>query len=146
MADAVIANWDGHDYQARFFWIHASGLRDPEKPHVVEVSYEADGPKGFDDVIVRYSPGNAGRRPFLVEAAHETLSAVRVPNTLLTTLRKKSVGGNGTQIKVEHCIQGCGIAPDSAPQRCSFPAIDKQVCGQPHISIGWDISTPLSLP
>lgn len=70
MADAVIANWDGHDYQARFFWIHASGLRDPEKPHVAEVSYEADGPKGFDDVIVRYSPGNAGRRPFLVEAAN----------------------------------------------------------------------------
>lgn len=70
MTDAVIANWDGHDYQARFFWIHASGLRDPEKPHIVEVSYEADGPKGFDDVVVRYSPGQAGRRPFRVETAH----------------------------------------------------------------------------
>lgn len=70
MADAVIANWDGHDYQARFFWIHASGLRDPEKPHVVEVSYEADGPKGFDDVVVRYSPGQASRRSFKVETAH----------------------------------------------------------------------------
>lgn len=70
MADAVIANWDGHDYQARFFWIHASGLRDPEKPHIVEVSYEADGPKGFDDVVVRYSSGQAGRRSFRVETAH----------------------------------------------------------------------------
>jgi len=70
MADAVIANWDGHDYQARFFWIHASGLRDPEKPHIVEVSYEADGPKGFDDVVVRYSPGQVGRRSFKVETAH----------------------------------------------------------------------------
>ncbi|MBD8687187.1 MULTISPECIES: SAVED domain-containing protein [unclassified Rhizobium] len=70
MADAVIANWDGHDYQARFFWIHASGLRDPEKPHIVEVSYEADGPKGFDDVVVRYSPGQANRRSFMVETAH----------------------------------------------------------------------------
>lgn len=70
MADAVIANWDGHDYQARFFWIHASGLRNPETPHVVEVSYEADGPKGFDDVVVRYNPGMAGRRSFRVETAH----------------------------------------------------------------------------
>ncbi|MBY5809644.1 MULTISPECIES: SAVED domain-containing protein [Rhizobium] len=70
MADAVIANWDGHDYQARFFWIHASGLRNPETPHVVEVSYETDGPKGFDDVVVRYSPGQAGRRSFRVEIAH----------------------------------------------------------------------------
>ncbi|MFB4375821.1 SAVED domain-containing protein [Agrobacterium tumefaciens] len=70
MADAVIANWDGHDYQARFFWIHASGLRNPETPHVIEVSYETDGPKGFDDVVVRYSPGQAGRRSFRVETAH----------------------------------------------------------------------------
>jgi hypothetical protein len=70
MAEAVIANWDGHDYQARYFWIHASGLRDPDQPFVVEVSYEADGPKGFDDVVVRYSPGKAGRRSFAVEVAH----------------------------------------------------------------------------
>ncbi|MDH6167126.1 hypothetical protein M2282_002275 [Variovorax boronicumulans] len=56
MANAVEAGWHGHDYQARFFWIHASALRDPEKTHVVEVSYEADGPKAFDDVIVRYDP------------------------------------------------------------------------------------------
>lgn len=70
MADAVIANWDGHDYQARYFWIHASGLRDPDQPFVVEVSYEADGPKGFDDVVVRYSPGRSTRRSFAVEVAH----------------------------------------------------------------------------
>ena len=70
MANAVIANWDGHDYQARFFWIHASGLRNPETPHIVEVSYETDGPKGFDDVVVRYNPGLTGRRSFNVEAAH----------------------------------------------------------------------------
>lgn len=56
MANAVEAGWHGHDYQARFFWIHASALRDPEKAYVVEVSYEADGPKAFDDVIVRYDP------------------------------------------------------------------------------------------
>ena len=70
MADAVVANWDGHDYQARFFWIHASGLLNPEQTHVVEVSYEADGPKGFDDVVVRYNPGQASRRPFRISTAH----------------------------------------------------------------------------
>ena len=70
MADAVIANWDGHDYQARFFWVHASGLRNNETKYVVEVSYETDGPKGFDDVVVRYSPGKASRRPFAIETAH----------------------------------------------------------------------------
>lgn len=70
MADAVVANWDGHDYQARYFWIHASGLRDPDQPFVVEVAYEADGPKGFDDVVVRYNPGKSGRRSFAVEVAH----------------------------------------------------------------------------
>ena len=70
MADSVVAIWDGHDYQARYFWIHASGLRDKEKPFIVEVSYEADGPKGFDDVVVRYNPGRKGRRSFAVEVAH----------------------------------------------------------------------------
>ncbi|MBB5534575.1 SAVED domain-containing protein, partial [Rhizobium giardinii] len=73
MADAVIANWDGHDYQARFFWVHASGLRNNETKYVVEVSYETDGPKGFDDVVVRYSPGKASRRPFSVETAHHQI-------------------------------------------------------------------------
>lgn len=56
MANSVEAGWHGHDYQARFFWIHASALRDPDQAHVCEVSYEANGPKAFDDVIVRYDP------------------------------------------------------------------------------------------
>ncbi|WP_378942672.1 SAVED domain-containing protein [Mesorhizobium sp. ANAO-SY3R2] len=57
MADAVIANWSGHDFQARFFWIKASALMDPDKHYVIEVTYEADGPKSFDDVVVKYDPG-----------------------------------------------------------------------------------------
>ncbi|HFN0786003.1 TPA: SAVED domain-containing protein [Klebsiella variicola subsp. variicola] len=56
MANAVSAGWHGHDYQARFFWIKASSLRNPEQPFVIEVSYEADGPKAFDDVVIRYDP------------------------------------------------------------------------------------------
>lgn len=56
MADAVVANWSGHDYQARLFWIKASALRDPAQQYVIEVTYEADAPKSFDDVVVRYDP------------------------------------------------------------------------------------------
>lgn len=57
MSNAPVALLQGHDYQARYFWVHASTLRHPDHSNVVEVSYEADGPKGFDDVIIRYSPG-----------------------------------------------------------------------------------------
>ncbi|UIJ85269.1 SAVED domain-containing protein [Rhizobium leguminosarum] len=57
MADAVVAGWSGHDFQARLFWIKASALLDPHKHFVVEVTYEANGPKSFDDVVVRYDPG-----------------------------------------------------------------------------------------
>lgn len=70
MADAVVANWDGHDYQARVFWVRATELRRKDKIHVVEVSYEADGPKGFDDVVVRYLPARKGRRSFEIAAEH----------------------------------------------------------------------------
>jgi len=70
MADAVVANWDGHDYQARVFWVRAAELRRRDKIHVVEVSYETDGPKGFDDVVVRYLPARKGRRSFEIAAEH----------------------------------------------------------------------------
>lgn len=59
MTDAVIAINHGFDYQSRFFWVHAALLRDPAHPYVVEVTYEADGPKAFDDVVVRYDPARA---------------------------------------------------------------------------------------
>jgi hypothetical protein len=56
LADAVVASWSGHDYQARLFWIKASALRNPAQHYVIEVAYEANGPKSFDDVVVRYDP------------------------------------------------------------------------------------------
>lgn len=62
MVDSVVANWDGHDYQARVFWVRATELRRKDRVYVVEVSYEADGPKGFDDVVVKYVPARQGRR------------------------------------------------------------------------------------
>lgn len=68
MANAVAASQQGHDYQARFFWYHAAALRDGDHPHVVEVSYEADGPKAFDDVIVRYDPPRRSSGPVRIAA------------------------------------------------------------------------------
>ncbi|WP_333836446.1 SAVED domain-containing protein [Novosphingobium sp.] len=57
MANAVEPRWHGDNYQSRFFWVHAASLLDAERPDVVEVTFEADGPKAFDDVVVRYDPG-----------------------------------------------------------------------------------------
>lgn len=60
MANSLEPSWNGNDYQARFFWYHAAALRDDEQQHVIEVTFEADGPKGFDDVVVRYrAPGRS---------------------------------------------------------------------------------------
>ncbi|HTN15594.1 MAG TPA: SAVED domain-containing protein [Sphingomonadaceae bacterium] len=73
MSNAPVALLQGHDYQARYFWVHASRLRHPDHPNVVEVSYEADGPKGFDDVIVRYSPGRRSNGPRRIVADHHQI-------------------------------------------------------------------------
>ena len=55
MADAVVARWHGDNYQARVFWDNALNLLLPHSC-VVEVTFEADGPKAFDDVVVKYDP------------------------------------------------------------------------------------------
>lgn len=55
MADAVTARWHGDNYQARIFWQNAFNLLDPTSC-VVEVTFEANGPKAFDDVVVKYDP------------------------------------------------------------------------------------------
>ena len=55
MADAVVARWHGDNYQARVFWDNALNLLMPESC-VVEVTFEAKGPRAFDDVVVKYDP------------------------------------------------------------------------------------------
>lgn len=73
MASSVVPGWHGHDYQARFFWIRAAALRNPQSAHVVEVSYEADGPKAFDDVIVKYDPPRPGTGGFRVSVDYHQI-------------------------------------------------------------------------
>ncbi|WP_200845152.1 hypothetical protein [Roseomonas sp. 18066] len=60
MANAVVPRHQGDQFQARIFWVHASSLLNPDHHNVIEVSYEADGPKGFDDVVVCYDPPHRG--------------------------------------------------------------------------------------
>lgn len=55
MAKAVVPLWHGNNYQARIFWENALNLLD-QTSCVVEVTFEADGPKAFDDVVVKYDP------------------------------------------------------------------------------------------
>ncbi len=55
MADAIVATWHGGNYQARVFWQNALCILMDYSP-ISEVSFEADGPKAFDDVVVKYDP------------------------------------------------------------------------------------------
>ena len=62
MADAVVALWHGANYQARVFWDNALNLLMPES-RVVEVTFEANGPRAFDDVVVKVRPPGPALRP-----------------------------------------------------------------------------------
>lgn len=46
--------------------MHAASLRDPQRPDVVEVTFEAEGPKAFDDVVIRYDPGRPSMGPYRI--------------------------------------------------------------------------------
>lgn len=58
MTDAIVPSWHGNNYQARIFWENALNLLDPTSC-VVEVTFEANGPRAFDDVVVKYDPAVA---------------------------------------------------------------------------------------
>lgn len=72
MADAVVARWHGDDYQARVFWDNALNLLRPDSC-VVEVTFEANGPKAFDDVVVKYNPPVARSGPDRVSAEYHQI-------------------------------------------------------------------------
>ena len=69
MADAVVARWHGDNYQARVFWENALNLL-LSHSCVVEVTFEADGPKAFDDVVVKYDPPVARSGPVRISAEY----------------------------------------------------------------------------
>ena len=72
MADAVMARWHGDNYQARVFWENALNLLLPHSC-VAEVTFEADGPKAFDDVIVKYDPPVARTSSVRVSAEYHQI-------------------------------------------------------------------------
>jgi hypothetical protein len=69
MANAVIPRWHGDNYQSRIFWENAFNLLDPDSC-VAEVTFEADGPKAFDDVVVKYDPPVVRSGPGRVRAEY----------------------------------------------------------------------------
>lgn len=69
MVDAITATWHGGNYQARVFWENALNLLD-ENSCVAEVTFEASGPKSFDDVVVRYDPPVARSGPHRIDAEY----------------------------------------------------------------------------
>lgn len=69
MVDAVVPRWHGDNYQARIFWENAINLLDPTSC-VVEVTFEANGPKAFDDVVVKYDPPVARSGPERIAAEY----------------------------------------------------------------------------
>lgn len=69
MVDAVTARWHGDNYQARIFWENAFNLLLPHSC-VVEVTFEANGPKAFDDVVVKYDPPVARSGPERISAEY----------------------------------------------------------------------------
>lgn len=69
MADAVTARWNGDRYQARVFWHNALNMLATDSV-VVEVTFEADAPKAFDDVVVKYDPPIPGSGPLRVPATY----------------------------------------------------------------------------
>lgn len=67
MANAVLPIRRGQDYQARIFWYHALRLLD-RASGVMEVTFEATAPKGFDDLVVKYESPIPGSGPVRVSA------------------------------------------------------------------------------
>lgn len=69
MANATTARWHGDDYQARVFWDNALNLLDDDSC-VIQVTFEANKPKSFDDVVVRYDPPVPCSGPKLINAEY----------------------------------------------------------------------------
>lgn len=67
MSNAVTPKWHGDNYQARIFWENVLNLLDSTSG-VVEVTFEANGPKAFDDVVVKYNPPRVSGRSQRISA------------------------------------------------------------------------------
>jgi hypothetical protein len=62
MTQAVVTRRDGDVFQARMFWLKAARLLDDEG-NITSVGFES-GPRGFDDIWVKYDPARAPKNQF----------------------------------------------------------------------------------
>lgn len=115
MADAVVARWHGDNYQARVFWDNALNLLMPES-RVVEVTFEANGPKAFDDVVVKYDPPVARSGPSRVSAEYHQVKwhVERGGRFGYEDFIKPKFIGASTVSLLQRLQQACGAAPTSA--------------------------------
>ncbi len=74
MSRALVATWHGGDDQARRFWRQALMLLMPNM-HVTAVTFEADGPRTFGDIVVHYEPHKPASGP----ASGSTSGSTRAP-------------------------------------------------------------------
>ncbi len=81
MVDAVVPRWHGDNYQARIFWENALNLLDPTSC-VVEVTFEANGPKAFDDVVVAQGQWRSAGTDF---GSSEVCRAALAPDSIVPT-------------------------------------------------------------
>jgi hypothetical protein len=66
MADSVLALQNGFEYQALFFWYHASKLY-VNGSNVNEIGWEINNSPGFDDVSISYAPPKRSRYGYDVD-------------------------------------------------------------------------------
>lgn len=69
MADAITAQWHGHNYQSRFFWLNAMDLLRPDTC-INRVTFEDNIPKSFDDVVLYYDPPVVRSGPVPIEVEY----------------------------------------------------------------------------
>lgn len=130
MTDAVKARWHGDDYQARIFWLNALNLFDGATC-VVEVTFEADGPKSFDDVVVKYSPPIPGAGPLRVPAEYHQVKwhVQRGGRFGYADLCEPAFIGAKTTSLLERLRDAKRTAPPGA--RFSFVTVDRVSDGDP---------------
>lgn len=115
MANAVTASWHGNNYQARVFWDNALNLLMPHSC-VAEVTFEANGPKAFDDVVVKYDPPVARSGPGRVSAEYHQVKwhVERGGRFGYEDFIKPKFIGAATVSLLQRLQQACARAPTSA--------------------------------
>jgi hypothetical protein len=144
LANSVDAIVQGFDYQARFFWVHAAALRSRDHENVVEVSYEADDLRAFDDVVVRYDPPRRSSGPYGVAVDYHQIKFHVVADSFgyENLIDPKFSGGTAVSI-----LQRLAAAKAKAPPNAAFTVVttDRIKDGDPLLALKSNVDSALRL-